>query len=200
MARTITTTVYEYEELSDAAKEAAREWYRSGNLDYDWWDGVYEDAKSAGAILGIDIEDNHFTGFYLQGSGASFKGTYRYRKGWRKALRAEFGTGLLEKLERIGQRLQDAQRPVFYSALAECSPSGGNWTRVSVEFADEEGGIAEQEVFSRCDHEIAGALRGFAAWIFSSLEAEYEYLQSDDVVAESIIANGYEFTEDGERA
>lgn len=37
-------------------------------------------------------------------------------------------------------------------------------------------------------------------WIYRSLEAEYEYRQSDAVVDEDIRANEYEFTEGGERA
>jgi len=35
-------------------------------------------------------------------------------------------------------------------------------------------------------------------WIYRQLKTEYEYSVSDEVVAENIIANGYEFTEDGE--
>lgn len=44
------------------------------------------------------------------------------------------------------------------------------------------------------------ALTDFNSWIFKSLEKEYEYLMSDESVDESIKANEYEFTEDGERA
>ena len=32
--------VYQFNELSDRAKERAREWYREGALDYDWWENV----------------------------------------------------------------------------------------------------------------------------------------------------------------
>lgn len=44
--RTITkqTDVYQFSELSDKAKEKARECIRDGNLSYDWWDNVFEDA------------------------------------------------------------------------------------------------------------------------------------------------------------
>ena len=37
-------TVYQFDELSDSAKEKARDWYRLGAMDYEWWDYVYEDA------------------------------------------------------------------------------------------------------------------------------------------------------------
>jgi hypothetical protein len=65
MPKQIITTVYTFDELSDDAKETAgtngsvthpgkspkdvaREWYRDGALDYDWWDFTYEDAASVG--------------------------------------------------------------------------------------------------------------------------------------------------------
>lgn len=52
---TTTRTLYKFDELGDAAKEKAREWYRSSALDYEWWDSVYEDAARMGALIGIQI-------------------------------------------------------------------------------------------------------------------------------------------------
>ncbi len=46
---------------------------------------------------------------------------------------------------------------------------------------------------------VLEALRDLARWLHARLEAEYEYLQSDGVVDESISANGYTFTGSGER-
>jgi len=42
------TTVYQFDELSDEAKECAREWYRNGALDYEWWESTYKDAARVG--------------------------------------------------------------------------------------------------------------------------------------------------------
>lgn len=56
MPRQITTTVYQFDELNDKAKERAREWYRAGALDYEWWESVYEDAAQVGLkITGFDL-------------------------------------------------------------------------------------------------------------------------------------------------
>lgn len=46
--KTITTTVYEFDELNDKAKEKARDWWREHVLDYDWWEYLCEDAKTIG--------------------------------------------------------------------------------------------------------------------------------------------------------
>lgn len=43
-------------------------------------------------------------------------------------------------------------------------------------------------------------MRAFADWIYRQLETEYDYQNSDEQVDESIIANEYEFTEEGKPA
>ena len=56
MPTTHTIQSYKFSELSDEAKEAAREWFRRGALDYEWWDFVYEDAARIGLkITGFDL-------------------------------------------------------------------------------------------------------------------------------------------------
>ncbi len=51
MPQIIEVTVYPIDELSDAAKEAARAWYRESCLDYEWYDCVYEDFETICRIL-----------------------------------------------------------------------------------------------------------------------------------------------------
>ncbi len=55
--KVIKTKVYELDELSEDAKEEAREWYRDGALDHDWWDYLEDDAGQIG--LGITEFDLH---------------------------------------------------------------------------------------------------------------------------------------------
>ena len=56
MPTTHTVISYKFEELSPKAKEKARDWFREGALDYDWWDSTYEDAASIGLkITGFDL-------------------------------------------------------------------------------------------------------------------------------------------------
>ena len=55
MPRTVETVVYEIEELSEAAKEHARAWYRETCLDHDWHDAVFEDFETICTILGVTL-------------------------------------------------------------------------------------------------------------------------------------------------
>lgn len=193
--------MYKYNELTDeTAKERARDWYRERCLDYDWWGHVCDTAKEAGAILGIDIDRIYFSGFYSQGDGACFEGNYSYHKGWRKSLRESFGGDLRDRLERIGDALQEAQSRNFYCLTAYVSHKGhymhSGCTDISVHVEEHPSGGSWMSVGG--DQEtVASALREFMDWIYECLEAEHDYLTSDEIIEEGLIANEYEFTEEG---
>jgi len=57
-----------------------------------------------------------------------------------------------------------------------------------------------QSVSDDTRESLSNALRDFMRWIYRSLETEYDYLTSEEQIAESIIINGYEFDEYGEIA
>jgi len=192
-------TLYKFDELSDAAKEKAREWYRDGQLDYDWWDSVYETAKAAGAMLGIEIDNINFSGFWSQGDGARFNGSYRFKKGWRKAILAEFGDGDTQReLLDIGQQLHEAQARQFYKLVAVVTYYGryehSGCTSIGVSHDED-----PYRDIGGCEDAVIQALREFMDWIYNMLEDEYDWLCSDEAVDESIIANEYTFLENGKR-
>ena len=208
--RVVETKVYTYDELDDAAKAKAREWYAglvfSDNND---WDHVFDDAVRMAETLGIDIDTKsvklmgggtrlehviYFSGFWSQGDGACFEGSYRYKKGAAKAIREEAPED--KELHRIADALQAVQRRHFYKLRATTSHRGhychSGCMSVDVEHDDDcyrDIGDAEDD--------IAQLMRDFADWIYDQLQKEYDYQMSDEQVAESIIANEYEFTEDG---
>ncbi len=218
--RTIETKVCEYEELSDPAKAKARDWYRGcAGMDYEWWDCVYDDFIEITKILGVELSERkgggyrldkdgkkvpvcepeiYFAGFWSQGDGASWAGRYRYAPGWRKKLLAYCND---KELLRIGEELQEIQRKHMYQLEASVIQRGRccheytmdiEWTqRLDEKRIDKE---------HRVRGELLETLRDLARWLYKSLAREYDYLNSDEVVEELIVANEYEFTEDGELA
>lgn len=189
--RTRVDTLYEFSELSDSAKETALEKLRDLNTTHEWWEFVEDDAKQCGAILGIEIDQIRFTGFWSQGDGACFEGSYRYAKGAVGAITEHTG-GTDSELISIATRLQELQRPAFYTATASCAHRGHYYHSgcMAVECDAEKGTL---------DHDaLTSALRSFADWVYTRLEKEHEYLTSDEQVIESIEANEYEFSEAGE--
>ena len=74
MSKVIEVEVFKYDELSDSAKQRARDWYLEG-MDYDWYDCVYEMCIEDGKEKGFDIDKINFSGFWSQGDGASWTGS-----------------------------------------------------------------------------------------------------------------------------
>lgn len=215
MSRTVEQTVYTFAELSHHAQEHARERYRQGALDYEWWDGTYDYVDCAATKLGITIDRKRgrrmdgtpsgepaiwFSGFCSQGDGARFEGRYAYVRGAAKAVRKEFPDSV--ELHRIADRLQAIQRRNFYRLEATMRLNGRyeHSGCMSVDVCGDGsmrdyGDVSE----SVCD-DIVCEMRCFADWIYESLEKEHDWLMSDEQADESIMANEYEFDEYGDIA
>lgn len=61
--------------LSERRKQELIDQHREFNVDYDWWDGIYDEFISRLWEAGLETSHNHisFEGFALQGSGAQFE-------------------------------------------------------------------------------------------------------------------------------
>lgn len=188
--RTIQTIVYNFNELSEGAKQHAIEKLHTINTDYEWYDATFDDAKEIGRIMGIDINNIYFSGFSSQGDGACFEGRYEYRKGSVKELKAYAPVDT--ELHRIAKALQDIQRKAFYRLTAHVKQSGHynhKYCTVIDVYNSESGDYATDEQSDA----ITETLRDFMEWIYRTLEKECEYLESEEAIIETIEANEYEF-------
>jgi len=174
--RTQTVSLYTFNELSETAKEKAREWYRNNCLDYEWYDLTIDEWKEFGAMLGIEIDNIYFSGFCHQGSGACFTGNYSYLKGWKETLRKETGGGLFDKLAEIGQELQRIQKEYFYGISASVTHSDrySHEYSVSVSVDFEQHNNSYRNNTTEAEKTVTECLRDFMRLIYSSLESEYD--------------------------
>jgi hypothetical protein len=204
--RTIETVVYQYDELSPEAQEKAREWFLRG-FEFEA-DFVLEDAARGAALLGIEFDTHtvdlygggtrqepniYWSGFSSQEDGACFEGRYAYAPGSVKAVKAYAPED--KDLHSIAQQLQDVQKRNFYHLTAMTQHHKHYYHNGCMTVTVEDS--REIEVSDTAEEEITEALRAFADWIYSQLQAEYDYQISDKAVAESIRENDYEFTVDG---
>ncbi len=205
---TTTRTLYPYSELSDESKAKARDWWRDCTArsgDNYFSEAVVDAADTIATILGISIarRGKHSTaifwsGFWSQGDGASFEGSYCYAKGARKAIRRH--APLDTELHRIADEMAKVQRRYFFALSATCELRGhyqhsGCMSVCVRDDRDDWRGVPDDD-----EDTIRQLLRDFADWIYKQLEKEYEYIMSDEAVEETIISNEYEFTEDGDIA
>lgn len=212
MPEIIETTVYYLDELSDKAKDTARAWYCEGGFDHDWYDSVYEDFVRICTILGIAFKTRAvrlygggtrqepciwFTGFWSQGDGASFEGTYSYAKGAAAAIRDYAPQD--GRLHGIADRLQSLQRRNFYQIYADISQRGRYYHEFTMTVTAERDHPYHPAMTDDAEELLTEAFRDLARWLYRQLEEEYEYLTSDESVDEAISANDYRFTAAGQR-
>lgn len=212
MPEVISTTVYRLDELPDGAKDRARAWYREGGFDHDWYAAVYEDFQRIADILGIRLKTRvsrlvggrtredpciWFSGFWSQGDGAAWEGSYSYRKSASADLRAYAPQD--QTLHRIAETLQAAQRRNFYQLRAEVSHRGTYYHAFTMTVSVTRDRSGAAAVIGDAEVVVTEALRDLANWLYRQLEQEYEYLTSDEAVDETLVANGYTFTKEGRR-
>ena len=212
MSEVIEITVYRLEELSDAARDKARAWYREGGFDDDWYDAVYEDFQRVAEILGLNLKTRTvrlmgggtrqepciwFRGFRSKGDGACFESFYAYRKGAPRPIR-EYAPQDTE-LHRIADALQAAQRRNFYQLTAEASHRGGYYHEYTMSVDVTRDSPTWQPPTEDAEEIVTEALRDLARWLYRQLQAEYDHLTSDEAIEEGIIVNEYTFTEEGRR-
>jgi hypothetical protein len=170
---TTTRTLYQFDELTDAAKEKARDWYREGVLDYEWWDCTYEDARTIGLeITGFDLDRSS----YVKASFISSAEETAHK------IEAEHGPSCETFID--AKAYLEARDKVIN--VWECDKNGEfvNQGRLDISLD----ALDSNFLYTLCeDYRIM-------------LQKEMEYLLSDESVDESIQINEYEFTIDGKRA
>jgi hypothetical protein len=212
MPEVISTTVYQFPELSDAAKDKARSWYRELGPDDDWWDAVYEDFERVCYILGIRLKTTPvrlmgggtrsepsiwFSGFWNQGDGACFEAYLSHAKGAAARIRDYAPTDAT--LHGIADRLKAIQRRNFYQLAAEVSHRGRYYHEYTMSVEVIRDSPSWQPPTADAEETVTQALRDLARWLYRQLQAEYDHLTSDESIEEGIIANEYTFTEGGRR-
>lgn len=183
-------TEFDFDELSDIAKQAAREHYTSGDYPYDaWCEPVYNTAKAAGRLLGVEVSDITFSGFWSQGDGCSFSGTYSINSNAINDILAEWDDKTLSDIAERLTHLQINRRMLGLEPITATISYRGSY-RLLVELYEESFDADDEDTFR-------SLMQKFANWIYAQLENEYNYLCSDEYVDERLREDGTKFDEDG---
>lgn len=190
--------------MTEDQKAALIERYRDINVDYRWWDYTYDDFAVICKILGIEM-DKHgpsFSGFWSQGDGASFTGSFT-PVGIEKApaLMREHAPKD-EELHRIADKLCEINLIYFAKFYGSIKRSGhychSHAMSVEIGMSDEEEDYWPDEVFEIVETTFQDLMRDLADWLYAQLEAEYDHLTSDEVVWDAIVANELDEAEEEE--
>jgi|694.fasta_scaffold00444_82 hypothetical protein len=185
-----------YEQLSNEAKEKARDRFADINVDHDWWEHVYKYVADVAFGLGI-------YGFEIKGFGLVYGAYVQYEARFNsKNMRLDDFTDVQrEDLKHIIDPLveQSALCAIHTQGSylwASITPSHRTSLNVDWEVCDADD---DEEIEDLLNGEvIEQAFNGFADWIQDTLQKEYDWLTSDEAIEESILANECEFDEEGE--
>lgn len=211
--QTVKIEIFEFDELSEPAKQKARDWYREASAGDNYFaESVIEDAGTIAATLGIELKNTvtltgskqrqepaiYWSGFSSQGDGASFEGVYIYKPGALAKIKAHAPKD--SRLHTIAEDLQAVQKRYGYrlSAVIKTCGQYSHSGTMQIEVGYNAG--TGRDVEPGAIGTLQESLRGFADWIYAQLEQEYYYHSADAQVDESIRANEYEFLASGKRA
>ena len=194
--------------------------HRDINVDHgsDWWDCIEDDFKEVCKILGIRLADREpcFSGFWSQGDGASWTGHYDALH-WQKST---YDTAPVEirkhapkdeTLHTIADELCLLAR-IYGPVSAKVSRTSARYVHSSTmqidywehyhEVDDEDGDpiYPPMEICNHIENVLSVQFHALADWYYRALEKEYEYLTSDEAVAETLDANEIEEEREDEDA
>jgi len=174
--KTIEIAVYQFSELSDPAKDVARDWYRNWALHYEWWDSTYEDAANVGLKITEFVldRDRHADGEFNCFGGAQQCAGLILKEHCATCETFKTATAFLADLAKLNAEIEVVD--------------GDDETNADWEAWQEKRGLL-------CDDFLKSILEDYSIM----LQKEMEYLLSDESVDESIMANEYTFTGDGKR-
>ena len=182
--------VFKFNELDDRAKEKAREWYRSQATDDEWWDCTYDDFQAICEIIGIELAttpiklmgggvrhkpDISFSGFWSQGDGACFAGTYRGEADACQKIR-EYAPQDTD-LHNIVDCLDVDWVQPYGQTRVTITTSGRYSHSGTMRFDFDEYEDSEGELHDPCEERceiVKNNLRWLADWLYDKLEKEYE--------------------------
>lgn len=184
--KTIETKVYEFDELSDKAKETARDWLRECQQFDEWWESTYDDARNVHLkITSFDLSRHEIEGQFMQSAETTAKaivsGDYEHGKDCETFKTA---TKFLTDLAAFHEK-----RIPYETAIEN------NEVYTMKEWDELEKGCSDDDLKELEGEFLKSILEDYRI----ILQAEYDYMNSDEQIDESIRANEYTFTEGGKR-
>ncbi|MEE9581105.1 MAG: hypothetical protein V3V74_07315 [Nitrosomonadaceae bacterium] len=169
---TITTNIYEFNELSDKAKEKARDWWKECTTIEDWSEQTYEDAAMVGIkIIGFDIG---------RGDDCMFDDSFDADEVYAAIIKNH------------GEKCDTYKSVYAYNAAKEATLKQAP--------RDEAGDFIDEDILDDKLNVLVKELKhNLQKDYLKMLRSDHDYYFSDENVSENIITNEYEFLENGSK-
>ncbi len=190
MPRIHETTLYKFDELSSEAKETAISSFQEDDsyLDYDCHEYTISDFKTILELIGYYNIECYFSGFWSQGDGACFSAKFSRNKRCLEKVKK-----YCPKEEKIIDIVEKIQSEIPLHEEYEIKHSGHYYH----EYCTNVYYLGDNNKAEQLDERFLELSRHLMRILYKKLNDEYDYLNSSEAITEFIIANDYEFTEDG---
>ncbi len=200
------TPLERFNNLPARVRDEILDKHRHWNVEHlDWWDGVYDCFKADMEKIGIEVDKMYFSGFWSQGDGACFEGRV---DDWSKFLAYVGYTcpALISLADSSGWKFSvDHSGPYYHEnctdfhtciATLDCHDADDeeDFARVFSPYKSEIQTAAWMALIADykyvdLEQEFTEAFKDHMRTLYSSLEAEYDHLTSDESVLEALDAN-----------
>ena len=199
----------QFDALPQDIKDKILDKYRDWNVEHiEWWDGVYEQFKHDMDEIGIEITRMYFSGFWSQGDGACFEGgvfdwklfltsigkacpaliTNAEHNNW-KFYVTHSGRYYHENCTDFSSAAQHFNHPDNSDAsddedwLRWCSPYKSDVQNAAFL------ALLRQHNIDDLHAEFVEVFKDHMRELYKQLEAEYDYLTSDEAILDSLDTN-----------
>lgn len=196
--KTISVGTYEeWKVANETVAQSILEKHSDINVNYDgWYDGTIENFCERVEKIGFDVttDEIQFSGFYSQGDGASFEGSIDILKYLKSTKQLTVYRPLVRALNcgYIEDNLIIARNTHQYSHENTCSI-----TYIEV-YEDITPRV--ESLISDLEQELEEKRKDLSIELYRDLERDNDYLCSEEAIADTLVANEYEFDESGDIA
>ena len=209
--KTLQIKLYEFAELDEKGRQKGLNELSDINVDYGWWDFLYDDFIAIAKTIGITVNPKkiHFSGFYSQGDGSAFKASVNLpellagvkNENWKTyAPLLELDLPVYEADKHLIKLIKNEGIDISPQII---QPTRSYYVRAEMNFQFP----YNNHRFDRIEAELGKLEEWLQAvadklnrYLYKSLQDDYEYQTSDKAIIEAIEANEYIFTADGKLA
>lgn len=197
VVETVVTHLYKFEELSEEAQDRAVEKNWDICLHDYWWSDLKDNFETEIApMFGLSIDNIYWSGFYSQGDGACFTGSFEYVPGMLDLARNYLYKTGSKDLYDIAKRLAEVQRKAFYQLHGNIKHRGHYNHSGCTDFTVYRGDNLANDDEENSIKEIYRELMDY--FYRTILQVEYDFLTSRDCIEAHLEDSDYEFNEEGE--
>jgi len=199
-----------YEELPQSRKDKLIEEHRHNEVECDWWECAFEDFVRLCEMIGVSvaIRSRATSGMKFRyydisfdlgrGSKVAFVSSYRHEPKGYAAVKENYPEFLSELDDMLvlqaTRRLNGLE---YISGRSTMSGQENQMSEIAEDYFDfyDPASVAQFRHAEKVFDEFIGSL---GQWLYKNLEAEYEYMTSDECIEERLIENDKDYEDEDE--